>query len=347
MAIICALEFELSAVRYLLDREHLTRQGPPGDANMYVLGELSGHNVVLTCLPGSQGKGAAAVVATNLARTFSSIKWRLLVGIGGGVPSKKHDIRLGDVVISMPDGQHGGVIQYDLGKDTEDSFHLKGFLCPPASGLRMAVQMMRSNHVVRDNKIADFLTEMWQKWPKLAKTYGRPLPADDILYDIDYPHPQDKPTCAECDRGKAAKREPRESSEIHYGLIASGDRVIKAATKRQAQVQQHGDILCFEMEAAGIATEFQCIVLRGISDYADSHKNDDWHYFAAAAAAACAKELLSLVDSESHEEHVPTGGRGQYGERIPGQQSIQNTGSGTISIGGSNTVVGGDFIAYR
>ncbi len=86
--------------------------------------------------------------------------------------------------------------------------------------------------------------------------------------------------------------------EIHCGLIASGDRVIKSAAKRNLAAQAIGDILCFEMEAAGIATEFSSIVIRGISDYADSHKNDGWHRYAAAAAAACAKELLSYLDLE-------------------------------------------------
>lgn len=110
VAVICAIGFEMSAIRYMLDHEHPRLPPRPGDSNIYVLGELSGHNIALACLPGTQGKGAAATVATNLARTFSSIEWRFLVGIGGGVPSDKHDIRLGDVVVSMPNGQYGGVV---------------------------------------------------------------------------------------------------------------------------------------------------------------------------------------------------------------------------------------------
>jgi nucleoside phosphorylase len=39
-----------------------------------------------------------------------------MVGIGGGVPSSKNDIRLGDVVVSVPAGRYPGVIQYDMGK---------------------------------------------------------------------------------------------------------------------------------------------------------------------------------------------------------------------------------------
>ena len=131
VAVVCAMSFEMSAVRYMLDREHPRLPTKHGDLSCYVLGELSGHNITIACLPGNQGKGAAATVATNLTRTFPSIKWRLLVGIGGGVPSDKHDIRLGDVVVSMPDGHHGGVVQYDLRRDTEDGLILKGFLYRP------------------------------------------------------------------------------------------------------------------------------------------------------------------------------------------------------------------------
>ena len=156
----------------MLDYEHLRLPPRQGDSNMYILGELSDHNVVLAWLPGNQGKGAAAIVATNMARTFPSVKWRFLVGIGGGVPSDKHDIRLGDVVISMPEGQYGGVVQYDLGKDTEDGFQLKGFLCPPPTTLRNAVYMMQSDHLTKKNKVAEFLSAMVQKGPKLVVYHG-------------------------------------------------------------------------------------------------------------------------------------------------------------------------------
>jgi hypothetical protein len=55
------------------------------------------------------------------------------------------------------------------------------------------------------------------------------------------------------------------------------------------------DVLCFEMEAAGLMDDFPCLVVRGICDYADSHKNKRWQGYAAATAAAYAKELLSVI----------------------------------------------------
>lgn len=37
-------------------------------------------------------------VAINLLNTFPNVRIRLMVGIGGGVPSQKHDIYLVDIV---------------------------------------------------------------------------------------------------------------------------------------------------------------------------------------------------------------------------------------------------------
>lgn len=82
---------------------------------------------------------------------------------------------------------------------------------------------------------------------------------------------------------------------IHYGTIASGDQVIKDAIKRDEISQRFGGVLCFEMEAAGLVNRFPCLVVRGICDYCDSHKNKDWQPFAAAAAAAWTKELLRNI----------------------------------------------------
>ncbi|KAF5500026.1 hypothetical protein CGCA056_v014975 [Colletotrichum aenigma] len=287
----------MSAVRCMLDREHPRLATKEGDSNIYVLGELSGHDVVLACLPGSQGKGAAATVATNMARTFPSIKWRFFVGIGGGVPSKKHDIRLGDVVVSMPEGQYGGVVQYDLGRETEAGFVLKGFLSPPPPLLRSAVVKMRLDHFLSENKAEEFLSAMLRKGRRLS-VYQRPPSSLDVLFEADYSHDPIKTTCETCDGQKRVRRTPRDSEgpEIHYGLVASGDRVVRSIVKRDEIIRNLGDVLCFEMEAAGLMTEFPCIVIRGISDYADSHKNDDWQHYAAATAAACTKELLTYVD---------------------------------------------------
>ncbi|CEO59881.1 Putative WD domain-containing protein [Penicillium brasilianum] len=52
------------------------------------------------------------------------------------------------------------------------------------------------------------------------------------------------------------------------------------------------------MEAAGLLNNFPCSVIRGICDYADSHKNKEWQGYAAAVAAAYAKELPLVVPTD-------------------------------------------------
>ncbi|KAL2012539.1 hypothetical protein VTN00DRAFT_64 [Thermoascus crustaceus] len=69
---------------------------------------------------------------------------------------------------------------------------------------------------------------------------------------------------------------------------------MKHGRTRDKLAQELG-ILCFEMEAAGLMDNFPCLVIRGICDYADSHKNKIWQEYAAATAAAYAKELLSVI----------------------------------------------------
>ena len=67
---------------------------------------------------------------------------------------------------------------------------------------------------------------------------------------------------------------------------------MRDAKERDRLAKEKG-VLCFEMEAAGLKTDLGWLVIRGICDYADSHKNKDWQGYAALTAAAYAKELLS------------------------------------------------------
>ena len=85
--------------------------------------------------------------------------------------------------------------------------------------------------------------------------------------------------------------------EIHYGTIASGNQVMRHGKTRE-RLRRESDILCFEMEAAGLMNNFPCLVIRGICDYADSHKNKRWQEYAALTAAAYAKELLYVMPDD-------------------------------------------------
>jgi nucleoside phosphorylase len=85
----------------------------PADHNNYILGRVGQHNVVIVCLPaGAPGAAQAATVAAYMQRTFTEVRVSLLVGVGSGAPSDADDIWLGDVVVSEPTGDSGGVIQF-------------------------------------------------------------------------------------------------------------------------------------------------------------------------------------------------------------------------------------------
>ena len=230
--------------------------------------------MVIGYLPqGSQVIGAAAIVATDKRKTFIAVQLHLLVGIGGGIPSAKNDIRLGDVSVGVPDGIHGGVVQYDLGKRTIDGFERKGFLCPPLDDWRTAVVEMKAVHEVKPSRIAEFLFWMRAACPTLQK-YAEPSQRSDILFSPESIHVQDEPTCDKCDQSKAITLTPRNivGPKIFYGTTASGDSVIKNAEVRDAFKKLSAEVLCFEMEADGLSNGFPCVVIRGIYDYADSHK---------------------------------------------------------------------------
>ncbi|GAB1310131.1 Kinesin [Madurella fahalii] len=87
---ICALSKEQTAATAMLDKRHVDLAKPHHDNNTYTLGSIGKHNVVIACLPeGRYGNNAAANVVTLLAGTFPSVRSCLLVGIGGGIPSKR------------------------------------------------------------------------------------------------------------------------------------------------------------------------------------------------------------------------------------------------------------------
>jgi nucleoside phosphorylase len=264
-------ESELVAARLMLDEVHKKIQ-ISGDPFTYYPGKIGEHNVVISC-SGEAGKHQAAECAVNMMRTFKNIKIGLLSGIGGGVPSPKHDIRLGDVVVGMPDGVYGGVAVYDSGKMTAEGYELKFHLnCSPTVVRQTVGGIQADTELGFDGLVANL------EGVRLVQ-YKSCDGLIDKLYDNDL----------------LQTREPRDpaSPAVHHGLIACGDWVVKDAEGRSELVRRvKGDVLCFEMEAAGLMNTFPCLVVRGISDYCDKHKNGGWHRYASATAAAYCKWVL-------------------------------------------------------
>lgn len=298
VGILCALPKELKAVRALFDKEHDSLDNVAGDTNHYKLGQMNRHMVVAACLPkGDYGTNPAADSAANMRRSFPSIKFCLLVGIGGGVPSREQDIRLGDVVVSSPTADYPGVIQYDRGKENENSdFETTGSLPPPPWFLMTAISCLESNPDRASNSLQPYLVQIESRLPLSERPkYKRPGQEYDQCSQTECSRCQDIGECAE--RNNYLRSRARRSTndpEVFYGLIASGNRVIKDAHVRNKWAKKCG-VLCFEMEAAGIMNTFPCLVIRGICDYADSSKNKVWQEYAAATAAAYAKLLLGEV----------------------------------------------------
>jgi nucleoside phosphorylase len=232
-----------------------------------------------------------------------------MVGIGGGVPSGKADIRLGDVVVSKPTRDSGGVIQYDYGKTvTGGSFERTGVLNKPPPLLLTAVSRLQAEHGLEPSRIPALLSEAVTRKPRMRESFAYCGEDQDVLFDSEYDHPDFENTCNNCDTRSLVTRPSRASHDpvIHYGLIASGNQVMKHGYSRD-NLARELDVLCFEMEAAGLMDNFPCLVIRGICDYSDSHKNKQWQEYAAATAAAYGKELLSVVHASHVVDTLPAG----------------------------------------
>ncbi|KAL9564102.1 hypothetical protein ACKAV7_011752 [Fusarium commune] len=293
---IAALPMERAAVTALLHDRH----GAPEGEHKIVIASLSA---------GVYGTSSAAHNASALIHSLPHIRISLLVGIGGGIsrPDLGRDIRLGDVVVSQPDGATGGVVQYDFGKaKANGAWERKGSLGKPPPVLLNALAGLQAEHEIALSKIPDLLQAMLKANPcmKLPKTdYTYQGVENDRLFESYHIHVGGS-NCEKCDPSWEIEGHQRDSTDpkIYYGTIASGNKLIKDAATRDSLLDVIGQpCLCVEMEAAGLMDRFPCLVIRGICDYADSHKNDRWQRYASATAAAFAVELLEFVPSRQLE----------------------------------------------
>jgi hypothetical protein len=152
---------------------------------------------------------------------------------------------------------------------------------------------MRSNITGGSTSIEQITSEILQKQGKLQQHFSRP--DKDWLFQANYDHQDKSADCSKCEPDQLVTRTTRDKEPvIHYGLIASGNQVMKSATTRDA-VARELNILCFEMEAAGLMDQLPCLVIRGVCDYCDSHKHKQWQRYAALTAAAYTRVLLGVV----------------------------------------------------
>jgi nucleoside phosphorylase len=332
IAIICALPLEADAVEALFDEhydelDHIYGK-QVGDTNTYTTGRISGHHVVLAFMPG-MGNRISASVARGLQISFTGIKLALVVGICGGVPhsSDGTEIILGDVIIS------DSVIEYDFGRQYPDGFQRKvgvnETLGHPNQEIRSFLNRLRTRRmrVQVQKQTAQHLKDLRERE---GSEWNYPGVLQDMLFDASYRHKHyqkhsvDGCICADChcsqdpvcqqalktdcySLGCTGQLIPRhrlgkDSPEtfIHIGTIASANTVMKSGEHRDKVAETEG-VIGFEMEGAGVWDNLPSIVIKGVCDYADSHKNKIWQNYAAACAACCTKAFLGYWKSALHE----------------------------------------------
>ncbi|KAL6823263.1 nucleoside phosphorylase domain-containing protein [Trichoderma camerunense] len=329
VAIICTLPLEYDAISLVFDQfwdEDGDSYGRAhGDTNRYTTGQIWKHNVVLALLP-NIGTASAAGAAANFRSSYSAVKLTLLVGICGGVPGTGPDeILLGDVVISKT------VIQHTLGRQYPNKFMTKDTvydsLGRPNKDIRSLIASFETERGRRQlrQKAGQYLRDLQCAAIKERHrcSYRYPGVDEDKLFAASYHHKhrasqkckcnqESDGLCEEaaqalcstlmCDEGQLVRRErllmkkdleldDAQCPEIFVGCVASGDTVMKSGEHRDRIARQR-DIIAFEMEGAGIWDELPCSIIKGVCDYADSHKNKVWQPFAAATAASVMKAML-------------------------------------------------------
>ncbi|KAL4817230.1 putative kinesin light chain [Aspergillus spinulosporus] len=333
IAIICALPLEVEAVEALFD-ETYDRLGrcyskQRGDANAYINGRIGKYDVVLCYMP-EMGKRSAAGVASSLLVSYPGVRLALVVGICGGAPQppKYEEIFLGDVIIS------DSVIEYDFGRQYPGGFQrktgVKETLGRPDREIRALLDGLRAENARRElqDRAEQYLHSLQQ-----TGTKWRHPGVNDILFKAEYLHKhycQASAECScleidspeeiceealgqdcdslECNQGQAVRRRgtlDAIQTLIYIGTIASADTVMKSGQHRDDIVRKE-KVIGFEMEGAGVWDNVPCIIVKGVCDYADSHKNKLWQAYAAATGASAAKALLEYWMPNTREIHGPT-----------------------------------------
>jgi nucleoside phosphorylase len=233
---ICAVEKELVAAKAFLDEEHDQPDHITlNDNNAYVLGRIGKHNVVIAPMPHwKNGSVSSATVARDMIHSFPSVRIGLMVGIGGGAPNQRHDIRLGDIVASSPSYGSGGVLQYDFGRTVQNqTFTNTGYLNQPPQCILTAITLIKSKYESDGHTIEEAIERIFQKKPRLRAKYRRPNTEADRLYKSSYVHGGSEDDSCEviCDVSNAIARRERTQDDdiptVHYGLIASADNLLK------------------------------------------------------------------------------------------------------------------------
>lgn len=330
LAIICAKKIEYDAVSLLVEWWYTFEdRTAAGGTNMYKYGRIGKVNVAMVLLH-QRGKAAAAAAAERLKTSSSKPKLILLVGICGGVPSAvlEDEMLLGDVIVSE------SIVEYDFGKQGPTTFKMSVRYSDMTEAAKSVLRTLKTNRFRLQNKARDFLSQLQQKalFTGQQAKYNYPGATEDRLFNPAYVHRHQSsvpPVCPECCISLGSPCEPSgqlscdklgcsddyvmqrsrleqgKTCRVFFGRFASADRVMKSGEHRDSTANPHG-AMAFEMEGSYVLGQYPCIIVKGVSDYADSHKNDVWQGYAAATAASAVRALVEeisdylLADVQGH-----------------------------------------------
>lgn len=318
-----------------------------GDTNSYRTGRIGKHNVVLLQLR-QMGKAHAAAAAASLRSSFNKLRLVLLVGGCAAVPQRKNaNVVLGDVIISTGIVQYDFGRKFPnqfIRKDTPQDNLVKP--CKEVGNVLTALQTSNvTNHLIK--RTANLLTDLQKNAHDkgYGSRYQYPGVYEDKLFKSDYHHKHHSLECHTCsmtddsvcdealwatcedlgceEQGLVTCRQRLEEKlklcqsgdithqnpNIFFGLVGSGDTVMKSGCDRD-RLAAAEDIIAFEMEAAGLWEDVPSLVVKGVFDYGDSHKNKLWHHFASATAACAARAIIErLARTGGSSLSVPTVGK--------------------------------------
>ena len=310
LGILCALPKEGAAVRASFDRSVPRNEWPtlPHRTTFsYSYGVIGDCHIILGYLAdGQYGTVNASALCGDFCHAFGQhVRDVILVGIAGGAP-RDGDIRLGDVVVSTR------VDEYDFGRavqaeDGSSTFVVKeNVLSLPSTYLASLLSHWRAESLQAHARgLAEEVDHILRSFGSEARaSYSRPT-SRDVLYRSDVVHPNGCRGCT-INENLTVHRESRPVGsttpfKVHTGIVGTANTLLKDANIRDRLRKERG-VLCVEMEAGGVASnahDMRYLVVRGICDYADTHKNDVWQEYACTTAAAFTRSLILLGSAVS------------------------------------------------
>ncbi|KAM6529097.1 hypothetical protein FALCPG4_010047 [Fusarium falciforme] len=319
IAIVCALPREYDAVVLLFDDGLSCTYHAPNDHNIYTLGQFANHHTVLV-MPGDSGELDAGLCTQRLRNHFRNIELTLLVGICGAMSQNfetEEAIYLGDVIIGKQVWRYLHNARYGQLEGTAARHELRNPMME--SNSERVRQLGRlSGTKTQQNGISAYSSAYLASLQNgSGSQYNYPGYSKDELakHDCIHKHRSENLRCS-CsdplrDSCAAAKRtsckelgceivrvrpiaEEPPKPNIHLGTIASADIVMRASEAFRENFESNF-VAGIDMEGGGVNRVTDCIVIKGAVDYADSHKNKAFQFYACATAASVAKAFLMVL----------------------------------------------------